>query len=458
MSSVSNPPLPARFADEGCPPAENTNHGFSITAVEKKVGRKHIDIYVCGDDGNVYTAWWNEGRPWSTATRQPHWRRWLNLGSRDFPPRAPIAAVSRTPKNLDIFVCGNDHHVYTKWWSYDSGWSDGWFDLGGAGENGDLFAPGSEITAVTRASDKIDLFGSATTGDVYNCWWCGDECCLGWSSIVQRLGAQWTNFGGRRFRTSAAANVAAVVRGDLLMDAFFCDDEGHVLHKSWHGESTGKWDERWQDVGGARLPPGGHISAVSRKRTQIDLFACGVDGCVYTSWWTERGGWSGINTGWWDFLGGRDFPPGAPVSAVVVNEGHLDIGILDKRGSLHRKWWDDEVRRWQTWIDLEGSAVPGSQTASLSLSPTSIDAFIVRNNGEVFTIALGVSSNATTGSHWASIGTLPSPPYATTPHPPRQSSDSPSDVANPSVRPTPPKRSPDGKLTSSDNLETLRYK
>jgi len=463
--------IPSLFIDtnRACPESS----GFSITAVERKIGSKHIDIFICGDDGNVYTAWLDEGHAWSTATRRPNWRRWRNLGGQSFPPRAPVAAISRRPNLLDIFVCGSDHHIYTKWWSHHDGWNDSWLDLGGAGDHGDLFAPGTEITAVTRASEKIDLFGSATTGDVYKCYWCGDSCCNGWSSLVPRLLGRWKNLEGHRHRSSAAANVAVVSRDSRSFDAFFCDDEGFVLHKGWHPRG---WDEQWEVVNGGRLVPGGHISATTRKPNHMDLFACGRDGCVYTSAWHEGQGWSSANRGSWGFIGGGNFPPGAPISAVAVNEGHLDIGLVDRTGSMHRKWWDEKLGHWQNWIDLEGASVPGSHTASLSLSPTSIDLFLVRSSGEVFTMTLGVSSNYTTWNHWASIGTLPA--VTTIPYqglqPPRtdqhiransaeRSSDEPlrQDIGGGeerAFRPTKDSHSNVGRLMGSDDLGTLEYK
>ena len=39
---------------------------FHIAAVERKIGKKHMDIFICGEDGSVSTAWWTEGCPRST--------------------------------------------------------------------------------------------------------------------------------------------------------------------------------------------------------------------------------------------------------------------------------------------------------------------------------------------------------------------------------------------------------
>jgi len=38
-------------------------------------------------------------------------------------PRGPVAAVSRAPNLLDLFITGPDGVVYTSWWTAGSDWS-----------------------------------------------------------------------------------------------------------------------------------------------------------------------------------------------------------------------------------------------------------------------------------------------------------------------------------------------
>jgi hypothetical protein len=37
-----------------------------------------------------------------------------------------IAAVSRASGNLDLFVIGNDNHIWTTYWSDQASWSADW--------------------------------------------------------------------------------------------------------------------------------------------------------------------------------------------------------------------------------------------------------------------------------------------------------------------------------------------
>ena len=42
-----------------------------------------------------------------------------------------VATVSRAPGNLDLFIVGNDNHVWTTYWNDQGGWSADWFPVPG---------------------------------------------------------------------------------------------------------------------------------------------------------------------------------------------------------------------------------------------------------------------------------------------------------------------------------------
>jgi hypothetical protein len=100
--------------------------GAAVTAVARM--DNHLDLFVTGNDGRVYTSWWHQGQPWSGINDN-----WRPIGG-FFPPGAPVAAVARTPNNLDLFITGNDGRVYTSWWFQGVDWSginDNWRPIGG---------------------------------------------------------------------------------------------------------------------------------------------------------------------------------------------------------------------------------------------------------------------------------------------------------------------------------------
>lgn len=79
----------------------------TVTAVART--KDNLDLFICSNDGRVYTSWWYSGTDWSGVNNN-----WRAIG-RFFPPGAKVAAVARTIDSLDLFVCGNDSRVYTSW-------------------------------------------------------------------------------------------------------------------------------------------------------------------------------------------------------------------------------------------------------------------------------------------------------------------------------------------------------
>ncbi|MGM2743187.1 hypothetical protein ACS2QV_30435, partial [Bacillus cereus group sp. Bce013] len=90
--------------------------------------QNNLDLFVVGNDGRVYTSWWQAGSDWSGINNN-----WRSIGG-FFPVGAPVSAVARTPNILDLFVVGNDGRVYTSWWQAGSDWSginNNWRSIGG---------------------------------------------------------------------------------------------------------------------------------------------------------------------------------------------------------------------------------------------------------------------------------------------------------------------------------------
>ena len=110
----------------------------------------------------VYTSWWNNLRGWSGLNG------WESLGG-VFNPNTEISAINRSPGNLDLFVCGNDGNVYTSWWSEGNIWSSsnpqGWLKIGW------VFPANVHVDAVARTTGNMDLFICGGDGKAYTSWW-----------------------------------------------------------------------------------------------------------------------------------------------------------------------------------------------------------------------------------------------------------------------------------------------
>lgn len=382
------------------------SNGVSLVVVHRRLKGKHFDIFVCGNDGQVHTARWSEGYLGSTEVNG-----WLCLPAppnKKFPPGAQVSVLSRKPSQLDLFICGSDGHVYTTWWIADSGWHYTWRDIGGT------FIPGSRIAAAARQQEKIDVFASAGDGSVYTCWWSRDA--RQWGGPLGPSIKGWENLGGGHHRKSAqAANVAVLSRGPQALEIFFCGDTGEICYKSW--TRKGKWDKDWTTLGKSPLIPGGFITAISRHKEKIDLFACGSDGKIYTSWSVgSKPEWSGNIQGW-KCLGGG-FQPGANVSAVARASEQLDLNVVGMNGLVYHLGWNHD-QHWGSWTEIGGCADPEGRLDGVAMDSSTLQIFLAvrklhdSNSIEVFALR-GEEDGGRIGfgnKEWKSLGT-PLPQFA----------------------------------------------
>ena len=287
--------------------------GVQIAAVSRT--GDSVDLFIVGKDGGVYTSWRRSGAGWSGTNG------WRFIG-RIFRPGAPVSAVARTEKSIDLFVVGNDGVVYTSWWHDGADWSgitNNWQPIGG------VFPIGAQIAAVSRTYDSIDLFIVGKDGGVYTSWWSSGA---GWS------GTNGWRFIGRIFRPGAP--VSAVARTEKSIDLFVVGNDGVVYTSWWHdGADWSGITNSWQPIGGV-FPIGAQIAAVSRTDDSIDLFIVGKHGGVYTSWWSSGAGWSGTNG--WKPIGGT-FSVSAPLSALSRSNDSIDLFGVGKDGVVYTSWW-----------------------------------------------------------------------------------------------------------------------
>ena len=143
--------------------------GTPVEAVTRSAN--NIDLFVTGYDGVVYTSGWTSNSDWSGSHNN-----WRPIGG-FFPAGALVAAVCRTPNNIDLFIAGNDGVVYTNWWASGSDWSginNNWQPLGG------VFPPGNPVAATSTGLGRMDLLIVGNDGFVYTNFWRSDK---GWSVI-----------------------------------------------------------------------------------------------------------------------------------------------------------------------------------------------------------------------------------------------------------------------------------
>ncbi len=345
--------------------------GAPVAAVTRS--DNNIDLFICDSDGRVYTAWWRKGDGWSSADDG----RWSSIGG-TLPASVPVTAITRSNNDIDLYATGNDGRVYTAWWRDGDGWSsadDGrWSSIGGA------LPAGAPVAAVSRSRNDIDLYATGNDGRVYTSWWRDGD---GWSSADD---GRWSSIGGAFPRD---ARVTAITRSRNDIDLYATGSDGRV-YTSWWRDGDG-WssadDGRWSSIGGA-FPDGAPVAAVTRSDKNIDLFATGNDGRVYTAWWRDGAGWSSADDGRWSSIGGV-FPPGAAVTAITRSNNDIDLYATGNDGRVYTAWWRDGAG-WSSaddgrWSPL-GAALPaGAPVTAITRSRKDIDLYATGDDGHVGT-------------------------------------------------------------------------
>ena len=237
-----------------------------------------LDLFVIGPNGSVYSKWWAESADWSD---------WNNIGpvfsADSIPANAKLAAVARTPENLDLFVVGSEGRVLHSWWTQDNGWSGlkGWGSIGGAFSLNDkktaLFTPGMEISAVARSPDNLDVFVPGNDGSVYHSYWYTSE---DWSGVNDNWG---TIPGTEQF--SANTKVAALSRSISNLEVFACSADNKLCRSAWDqkgdwSSSNGSWD-----LISTPQQPEARVSAIARNPSNVDAFICDSDDRVRVVWY-----------------------------------------------------------------------------------------------------------------------------------------------------------------------------
>jgi hypothetical protein len=309
-----------------------------VTAVSKAPAQ--IDLFAVCDPGSpdgfggVYTAWWNP---------DDGWQGWNKVGSGAFAQQTPVAAVTKNIDQIDLFAVGGPDGadgfggVYTAWWNAVEDWH-GWSRVGSSS-----FAQQTPVAAVSKNPGQIDLFavggpdGADGLGGVYTAWWNAAQGWQGWSRVGSGSFAQLTP-------------VAAVTKNPDQIDLFAvggpdgADGFGGV-YTAWWNAAEG-W-HGWSRVGSGSFAQQTPVTAVSKNAGQIDLFAVGGPdggdgfGGVYTAWWNAAEGWQG-----WSRVGSGAFAQRTPVTAVSKNPGEIDLFAVGGDGRVYTAGWNGA---WNDW-------------------------------------------------------------------------------------------------------------
>ncbi|MFT3945199.1 MAG: hypothetical protein QM705_15450 [Ancrocorticia sp.] len=296
----------------------NAGAGAPIAAIARTPD--HLDVFLTGTNGVVYTSNWASGRDWSSLTS--HNNSWEPI-SQHFGANAPVTVVAYTPEDLHLFITGPDGKVYCSSWAEDAYWDDLWVPLG------DQFAPGTPITAIGRDDSIIDLLAVDKNGKIVTNQWCMSEA---WYS--QRNGGKWLEIGSDAV---PGTTVAVVARNPNHLDAIVTDRYG-ILRHTWWDPNPG-WHSitqaggAWNIIGGS-LHASATLALTSRNADNMDAFCPGKDGHIYTASWKPGTGWSSIHPGVWVDVTIAPDSPTTPPQTEFPQLSRLDLFGVNVKGDI----------------------------------------------------------------------------------------------------------------------------
>jgi len=253
-----------------------TQPGSPVSAVSRSANK--LDVFVAGADGKVWTA------AWEPSDDDNGFRGWWKVGDLNVPPAAPISVVSRSQDKLDVFATGIDGKVCTATWEPSDGRAGfrGWRHVAGG-----LAAPGAPVGVVSRSANKLDVFITGLNNRVWTAAWQPSDGGNGFRG--------WWQVGN--LAVPPRTWISAVSRSTDKMDIFATGSDGRVYTAAW--EPGDIRFRGWSWVASGQSSPGAPVGAVSRSTDKLDVILTGLDGRVWTAaWepsdgsWSFRGWWS----------------------------------------------------------------------------------------------------------------------------------------------------------------------
>ncbi|MGP4111392.1 hypothetical protein ACTWP5_10800 [Streptomyces sp. 4N509B] len=335
--------------------------GARVSAVSRS--EDHLDLFVVGNDNHVWTTFWNAQAGWATD--------WFPIpGAAVFDRSQTVAAVSRSKDHLDLFVWGYDNHVWTQFWSVEAGgWHGDWVPIAGT-----AVFDRQPVTAISRSPEHLDLFVMGNDNRVWTQFWSVEAG--GWHG-------EWIPIAGAAV-FEKGQQVAAVSRSPEHLDLFVMGNDNHVWSQFWSVEAGG-WHGDWFPLPGAAVfDRGQSVAALSRREDRLDLFLVGNDSHVWTTFWDARSGWA---ADWRPLPGKTVFDKGRPIAPLSRAPWHMDLYLVGNDDHVWTTFWSDEKGWAAEWFPVPGQAVfdRNQAVAAVSRRENQVDLFVWGNDHHVWT-------------------------------------------------------------------------
>jgi hypothetical protein len=167
--------------------------------------------------------------------------------------------------------------------------------------------------------------------------------------------------------------IGAAVDGSDL-DLYAVGQDGPVYTSLWRGGPS--WGS-WAKVGSTTFSQKTPIGAVARG-SKRDLYAVHDDGRVYSAWWRSGPGWHE-----WAPIGHTPFPALTPVS-VVARGGDVDLFAVHDDGRVYSAWWRGGPD-WGGWAPIGNGRFTQLTPISAVARGSDLDLFGVGTDGGLYT-------------------------------------------------------------------------
>jgi len=253
-------------------PAGSARPGAPIAAVARTAD--NLDVFWVRPDGVVASQWWAAAPGAGWGDHGP-----FNIA----PPGSAeegsaIAVLARMPDHLDVFWVTRDGAIGSNWWTAAPGtsWADhGSFRIAPAGSA----RPGSALAALARTPDNLDVYWVTPDGAVASNWWFAAPGASwadhGWFTITPPSAV------------ASAGGITATARTPNNLDVFWVAPDGSVGTQWWHAAAGHSWADHspFAIAPPGSASPGSSITAVGRLASHLDVFWVRPDGAIGTQWW-----------------------------------------------------------------------------------------------------------------------------------------------------------------------------
>ena len=286
---------PGPFGWHGGYPIPGAGSGYAVpgTPVGALNRSDHIaDLFVVRADGSVWNAGhWADGQPgpgpfgWNAGYPIP------GAGPGFARPGSAVTVISRAAGLVDLFVTRADGSIWNAGHWADGqpgpgpfGWNAG-YPISGAGQG--FAEPGTTVAAISRTPDVVDLFVARADGSIWNAGhWDGGQPGpgpFGWNAGYPIPDA------GRGFARPGAP-VAAISRASDVVDLYVTRPDGSVWNAGYRlGSSPGPgafgWNPGYRIGLGRSVDTTAPVAGVARGAGHVDLFVPGKDGQIFSPWW-----------------------------------------------------------------------------------------------------------------------------------------------------------------------------